>query len=140
MADILFPMQKWDGEFFVKTSLRDEGITYQLGHDCSTSCPNPVPGSRKFVVVDVSGYHHVAVNFCGCQEGKAAGAGDHHVQLLRARWFPATTTKPKTVFTFTVLDHFHQLTLQAKTNLYDFSKTLQRKTDNTSPYKKIVSS
>ncbi len=40
--------------------------------------------------------------------------------------------------TFEVLDAFHQLTLQAKTNMYDYLKMLQSRTDNTGTSREIV--
>ncbi|KAL1937896.1 hypothetical protein VTO73DRAFT_12789 [Trametes versicolor] len=51
-------------------------------------------------------------------------------QFLRADWFPATHTRPSTAFTIDVLKLFHELTLQAKTNTYDFYQSLLRVTDN----------
>lgn len=60
-------------------------------------------------------------------------------QLLRARWFPATFTRPRTAFTFDCLDTFHLLTLQGKTSLYDFYHTVLHKTDNMELQKPVVS-
>lgn len=39
--------------------------------------------------------------------------------------------RPKSGFTFDVLNTFHLLTLQGKVSAYDFYSTLQHKTDNT---------
>ncbi|OBZ73392.1 hypothetical protein A0H81_06621 [Grifola frondosa] len=50
---------------------------------------------------------------------------------MRAGWFPATTNRPATAFTFTLLSFLHELNLQSKANIYDFFRTLQRITDNT---------
>ncbi|KAH9895248.1 hypothetical protein C8Q73DRAFT_619173, partial [Cubamyces lactineus] len=55
---------------------------------------------------------------------------DQYVQLLREGWFPATTSRPATVFTFDLLATFQELNFQAKTNLHDYLKTLERLTDN----------
>lgn len=57
---------------------------------------------------------------------------------MRKKWFPATLIRPQTVFTFDLLDTFHELTLQGKGNLFDFYHTLLRKTDNAGIEKLIV--
>lgn len=60
-------------------------------------------------------------------------------QLLREGWFPATLSRPQTVFTFECLEFFHELTLQGKTSLYDFYHTLIRRSDNAGLSPTIVS-
>jgi hypothetical protein len=60
-------------------------------------------------------------------------------QLLREGWFPATLSRPQTVFTFECLETFHELTLQGKTSLYDFYYTLIRRSDNAGLSPTIVS-
>lgn len=60
-------------------------------------------------------------------------------QFLRADWFPATHTRPSTAFTIDVLKLFHELTLQAKTNTYDFYQSLLLVTDNSGTAKHPVS-
>ncbi|KAH7904648.1 hypothetical protein BJ138DRAFT_1018848, partial [Hygrophoropsis aurantiaca] len=52
-----------------------------------------------------------------------------YIQLLRVGWYPATTDRPQTVFTFDVLETFHDMTLQAKTPAFDFYTTMVHKTD-----------
>lgn len=52
-------------------------------------------------------------------------------QLMRAKWFPATIDRPRTAFTFDVLNHFHHLTLQGKTTPWDFYNAIVHETDNT---------
>ena len=61
------------------------------------------------------------------------------VQCMRLGWFPATTTRPSTVFAFEVLDEFHELNLQAKTNANDFYKSQERLTDNSGALEGLVS-
>ena len=51
-------------------------------------------------------------------------------QLLRFRLYPASILRPKTAFTFDLLDTFHKLSMQAKLNLYDFYNVVMQKTDN----------
>ena len=128
------PHQKWNGHFFEKAPLSTFGLRVQLGHD-GGCCSMPVPASSNFLVFDVSGAHQVNVDFCGCRPPYEL---DKRVQLLQKRWFPATTTRPQTVFTFECLDTFHELTLQGKTTLYDFYHVLLRKTDNANVNPSIV--
>lgn len=75
-------------------------------------------------MVDVSGVHAVCVRFCRCRF-----LGED-IQLLRYRWYPATSTKPQTVFTLDLLNTFHLLTLQGKLSAYDFYLSIERKTNN----------
>lgn len=66
------------------------------------------------------------IRFCSC----GTSVGDA-IQLLRIQWFPASFKKPRTAFTFAVLDQFHALTLQSKVAAYDFYLALERITNNT---------
>ena len=127
--------QKWNGNFFEKATLRSLGLRIQLGHD-GGCCSLPIPAASNFLVFDISGVHQVHVDFCGCRPIYEL---NKRVQLLQKQWFPATTTRPQTVFTFDCLDMFHELTLQGKTSLYDFYHVLLRKTDNASVRSSIVS-
>lgn len=76
------------------------------------------------------------VAFCDCPAPLAPPA--QPLQLLRAGWFPASTERPQTAFTFDVLDLFHKLTLQGKTTLYDFYHTLLHRSDNMALGKAVV--
>ena len=120
-----FCHQKWNGDFFDKVSLQSLGLCYQLGH-AGAPCPCPQPGPKNFLIFNVSGPHYVTINYCQCQDEPKSS----WVQLLHARWFPAVLQHPQTVFTFQCLENFHELTLQGKTNLYDYYHTLLRLSDN----------
>jgi hypothetical protein len=98
----------------------------QLGHG-GAKCPSPAAKPLSFTVVDISGIHSVEVVFCDCRQN---GIIPNHIQLLRAGWFPATFNRPQAVFTFQCLDFYHELTLQGKVPIYDFSRTLLRITDS----------
>ena len=74
---------------------------------------------------------------CGCAED--VDDLDHWRQLLRARWYPATTSRPTTAFTFRLLDLFQHLSLQSKANMYDLHKVLNRITDNSGTVRGWVS-
>jgi hypothetical protein len=78
-------------------------------------------------VVDLSGYHTVCVRFCRCSKN---GLLDPFRQLMRFHWYPASTRRPKTAFTYDLLDTYHKISLQGKLNLYDFYNAIMQKTDN----------
>ncbi len=83
----------------------------------------------------ITGPHRVTVDYCNCDNELVPG----YQQLLREKWFPATLTRPQTVFTFDCLEMFHELTLQGKTNLYDYYHSLLRRFDNAGRFSPIVS-
>ena len=126
VSQIHYSPQCWNGNFFVATSLKDLGLRVQLGHG-GQPCVSPSEGPKKFSVLDTSGIHYVAIDFCDCRTN---GLVPRRVQLLRAGWFPATFNRPQTVFTFRMLDAYHELTLQAKTALYDYYHTILHYSDN----------
>jgi hypothetical protein len=103
-------------------------MVVQLGHR-EPSCPCPGPVQKNFVVVDISGIHTIDIRFCACHD--TIGGSSSHIQLLRFRCFPSTITRPRSAFTFEVLNTFHLLTLQSKVSAYDFYSSLAHKTDNT---------
>ena len=88
------------------------------------------------MVFDITGVHHVSVDFCECPRDSFL---HRRTQLLHAGWFPATFNGPQTIFTFWLLDTFHELTLQGKTTLYDFYHMLLRQTDNAQLGKSVIS-
>ncbi|KAJ7923563.1 hypothetical protein B0H13DRAFT_1864713 [Mycena leptocephala] len=128
MSNPLHLINAWTGERFVKTSLKALGMRVQFGHPPAERCDNPVAGHRDFVVLHHNGIHEVAVDFCGCENSQSAGAFD--TQLLRGAWYPASEERPKTCITLVTLKKFHAETLQAKTTMYDFYRTLEHLTSN----------
>ncbi|KAI0039250.1 hypothetical protein FA95DRAFT_1612723 [Auriscalpium vulgare] len=121
----LHRVQRWNENFFEKYSLAEAGLCIQLGHD-NLSCPNPRPTTTNLTVIDTSGVHRVVVRFCDCGSLDTAKT---YVQCLRARWWPATVKRPRTVVTLRTCELFHALTLQGKMNAYDFWHGLSRVTD-----------
>ncbi|KAJ7479904.1 hypothetical protein FB451DRAFT_1395461 [Mycena latifolia] len=120
---------KWCELFFVKTSLTALGLRVQLRHAPCRRRPAPEAGHSEFVVLHSNGIHEVKVNFCRYE--RAIQAGSPEIQLLRAGWFLATDDRPRTCATLDVLNQFHQVTLQAKMNMYDYYGVLEKLTDNT---------
>ncbi|KAJ7485477.1 hypothetical protein FB451DRAFT_1392216 [Mycena latifolia] len=106
----LHKIQRWNGIFFVKSSLKDLGLRIQFSHPHGEACTVPHAGHIGFVRLT---------------------AGAPYIQLLRAGWYPATEDRPQTAVTFVCLDKFVLHTLQAKTTAYDFYSVLERFTNNT---------
>ena len=131
-------LKVWRHGFYQRTTLLELGYSFYISHE-HTSCPSAEPGQyHRILVIDLNGAHHLDVQFCACKE--APNWVDHYRQLLRMRWYPASFDRPKTAFTFDLLDTFHKLTLQGKLNLYDFYLSIMQKTDNCGRKKTIVSS
>lgn len=115
--------QEWTGTFFKRATLSALGLTICVSHP---GCPS----SRfvEFVIIDTTGVHEISVGFCGCYN-----APDLFIQLLRAKLFPATSRQPQTAFTFSLLELFQILNLEARTSAFDFVHALRRMTDATQP-------
>ena len=75
--------------------------------------------------------------FCACDP--TAPWDERYRQLLRMSWYPASFSRPRTAFSFDLLDTYHKLTLQGKLNLYDFYLGIIQKSDNQGRSKPIVS-
>lgn len=80
------------------------------------------------IMVDVTGVHHHRVRWCGCMD-----APDHHIQLLQMRLYPASSKRPRTIFTFGVLDHFYVDAMECKTAANNFFNKLRRLTSGAFP-------
>ncbi len=108
----------------------------QLGHRPGNRCYNPITASGDaFVVLDLHGIHQIGLDFCGCK-----GTVPTISQLLRHRWFPATSSDPRTAGTFRLLETFHLLSGQSKVSAFEFYTTMARKSDNTGTGQVKVSS
>ena len=126
----------WQDGFYQRTTLLKLGYSFYVSHE-HTPCPSADPGQyHRILVIDLNGAHHLDVQFCACIE--APNWVVNYRQLLRMRWYPASFDRPKTAFTFDLLDTFHKLTLQGKLNLYDFYISIMQKTDNCGRKKTIV--
>ena len=105
------------------TSRNSLGFEYQLGHN-GKPCPKPQK-PRTMVVIDRR-IHTVAYRYCACC---LVDPPDHVTQLLRNRWFPATTVDPETFATFEVLDFFRLGAVHANINAHNFIKVIEKQTD-----------
>ena len=146
-------VQLWNGKCFTKSSLFELGFTLHIGHH-GLPCPSNGDGmdlwedhfdeddmepstddlilitikGQSIVIVHSSGIFQHHINWCTCH-----GAAKKHIQLLREGLFPATTTSPKTAFTFDVLDHFYMDSHVCKTAAMSFFQKLCHFTNNAFP-------
>ncbi|KAI0648760.1 hypothetical protein C8Q79DRAFT_904587 [Trametes meyenii] len=117
----------WNNRYFSQVTLKSLGHRVQLGHEPGDVCPSPKPAfADDFVVLDLAGIFELGVDFCGCSH-----ALPHHIQIMRARWYPATTINPRTAASQRLLRHFHVLSTQSKISGWEFYTSLSRITDNT---------
>ena len=127
--------QYWQNGFFDRTSLRSLGFTCHLGHD-GDPCPTESP-PRDLIIIDMNGWHKVQVGFCTCDTNTPRS--ERYRQLLRMYWYPASFDRPRTAFSFDLLETYHKVSLQGKLNLYDFYLSIMQKSDNQGRSKIIVS-
>ncbi|KAJ7488629.1 hypothetical protein B0H11DRAFT_1720431 [Mycena galericulata] len=129
----LHKIEVWDPKegMFARTTLKTLGLRIQLGHGKRGKgrrglCVLPSTAvDDDFVVVTSNGIHEVGLNFCNCST-----AQPHDIQLMRARWYPATGKNPRTAGTFSVLRQYHLMALESKCSGSEFYNSLARETDN----------
>jgi hypothetical protein len=150
-------IQKWNGDWFERTTLHDIGYILKIGH-LGEGCPNfrkerlqemewdkgrkeggegspnlnesstaPVTPCN-FTVVDIGGVYTHTVEWCICQ-----GAPARWLQLLRMGLYPASITKPATAFTFRVLEYYQLDALECQTSASAFTAKLKRLTNKHHP-------
>lgn len=107
----------------------DLGLIVQLNHRRG-ACPSRSTSTHVLTVYDTNGDHQVRVSYCDCSHASTESGNTRVDQLFAQKWFPATWTQPRTVFTFGVLQQFHILNLQSKCNMYDFYRSLLRIRNN----------
>jgi hypothetical protein len=123
--------ERWNGDYFVRHDISDLDHVITLGHN-GNPCPcvdyKDLSNTRKFTLADVNGIHSTIIAFCKC-----ARAGGYADQLMAARVFPASVTRPTTGFTFSLLETFHLECLESKKSAYDYIEALRRRTNNAFP-------
>ncbi|KAG2111303.1 uncharacterized protein F5147DRAFT_573626, partial [Suillus discolor] len=151
-------ISQWTGSFFQETSLIKVGLHIHLAHD-GTPCPSSTDYSSDFfewsdtddnidddypegpfippvrdpdhpaiTVVDKSGVHSLSIWYCHCP-----GAISRDMQLFQAGLFPASCTRPKTAFTFSVLDDFLLDNLECGTSAMNYYSKIRRLTSSIFP-------
>jgi hypothetical protein len=125
-------VETWTGTYFTPLWLRDVGVAIYLGHQgqmCPSAVdfnpfadpdiwvdepeffgPNHIPrapgsvdenGNPIMVIVDRSGIHHIGVQPYSCPNAASVDR-----QLLETGIYPASQLRPKTGFTFALLDDY----------------------------------
>ncbi|EIW75289.1 hypothetical protein CONPUDRAFT_66284, partial [Coniophora puteana RWD-64-598 SS2] len=120
----LHRIQRWNGEFFERTTLGKLNLRLRVGHTGSGSCQTYE--SQTCTIIDTTGTHEIVVDFCGCPSSPS----DRVTKFLRSRLFPATTSEPQTAVTFRLLEFYHILAFESKASAYEVYHTLVRLTDN----------
>ena len=120
---ITYTPQKWNSRYFEECTLTSLGLVVKLEHNVDNACPHPTT-LHNLMVFNLSGAHRLVVKYCDCQRRVPK-----HVQLLRARWFPAMIERPSTAFAFNILNFFHKLQNHSKCNPYDFYNAIIQRTD-----------
>ncbi|KZV60207.1 hypothetical protein PENSPDRAFT_594339, partial [Peniophora sp. CONT] len=116
-ADLpLHRIETWVDGQWNKVTLRALGLAVHLGHPDGSACSQPQRTVGNFVVIHTNGVHEVKAVFCGCSHTFVPA----RTQLVRERWWPATTDKPQTAATFEALDTLDALGTCGKTNAYEF--------------------
>ncbi|TFY52380.1 hypothetical protein EVG20_g10575 [Dentipellis fragilis] len=100
-------LKKWNGTYYESYSLYEAGLVIQLRHD-GLPCPHPSANPTAMTIMDMSGIHKVNVRSCDCQRVSSAQL---YIQAVMGKLL------------------FHAMTLQAKTNVYDFYNGIVRVTD-----------
>jgi hypothetical protein len=156
-------IQRWNGNYFTRTTLHDQGHLIHLGHHGGT-CPSiedpwldlerDTLGANKVNllqdsldrnaidvledgsvnIVHTTGVFKHKVRWCQCPS-----APDKATQLFQMKLFPASHLRPETAFTFDVLDHFYIDAMECKTAAASFIKKLCRLTNNAFPHMVPVS-
>jgi len=90
---------------------------------------------KTTVVVDKSGVHSLVIKECRCP-----GALHYHLQLFQMGLFPSSFARPRTAFTFAVLDDFLLDNLECGTSAMNYYSKLRRLTSSVFPMSVPVSS
>ena len=85
--------------------------------------------ARMMTIVDTSGIHELPVVFCSCPN-----ANSEAVQLLDLGYYPASHRRPRTAFTFRVLDDFLLKNKECKISPRSYSTVLRRTTNSAFPH------
>lgn len=96
--------------------------------------PHQFGAPHMMVIVDITGVHELPVVFCSCPN-----ADTLDMQLLRMGFYPATARKPKTAFSFRVLDDFLLTNKECKTSAMNYWNKIRRTTNDIFPHMVPVS-
>ena len=101
---------------------------FQLGFSSSKPGKTDKDGNPIITIIDRSGMHEIGIRWYSCPN-----APEHNMQLMAAGLFLATFQRPKTAFTFRVLEEFHLDNLECKITPSQFFSHLRRLTNDEFP-------
>ncbi|KAF7294627.1 CxC2 domain-containing protein [Mycena indigotica] len=110
------------GTFWVKKTLQQIGLVYQLGHG-GFRCPFPDLRTHEMIVIDLPFIHKIDLRYCNCPHSRNA---NNVQQILRNAWYPATVLEPATCTTFRTLKAFRLFNVVGNLNVTDFITALER--------------
>ncbi|KAJ7665825.1 hypothetical protein DFH06DRAFT_1322977 [Mycena polygramma] len=94
----LHEIEKWNGNFWEKTTLRQVGFVYQMGHH-GGPCPAPDRKVASLIVITYSGVQRLHVRYCRCPDSEGM-AKSNAEQIKKNGWFPSTLRSPSVCCTF----------------------------------------
>ncbi|KAI1783871.1 hypothetical protein LXA43DRAFT_902761, partial [Ganoderma leucocontextum] len=158
----LHRVEFWTGTYFHPGFLRELGVQIHGGHQ-GAPCPSlgaypscelrpggpasgpPIPeescngaeeeeavmhrGDRPIVVVDLDGIHEISMTFCACPD-----APREDLQIVDLGYYPASTLRPRTIFSERVLDDFLLTNKECKTSARNYFNKLRRTTNPAFPH------
>ena len=114
--------------------LDDSGGDVFAEQDCLMDVSASAAGKTSAVVVDTSGVHIMTIRFCRCPDARTPDK-----QMFEMGIFPASFTRPKTAFTFSLLNDFILDNLECGTSAMNYYSKLRRITSRTFPHSVPVS-
>lgn len=122
------PNDYLDEDVIDEEALRDANGTMNL-EDFQPPKGVDGQGNPWITVVHTTGVHFLKAKFCRCPNALA-----RQFQLLDAGLYPATQRRPRTAFTFQVLDDFYIENLECKTPALNYYSKLRRLTSSLFPH------
>ncbi|KAG1838555.1 hypothetical protein F4604DRAFT_1572198 [Suillus subluteus] len=107
-----------------------EGVDWTENNPGVNTFTEPTSTTTPLIIIHSTGVFIHNVQWCHCP---GSSVHQQHLHLLKARLFPASTSRPRTAFTFDVLDHFLIDALECKTSAMSFFQKLRRLTNNAFP-------
>jgi hypothetical protein len=113
--------------------LNDDGFDPDDPTFGATPSDTQIGSGKVITFVHTNGFHHLPVYPCQCDQGPPL-----EEQLLEMELYPATSTDPSTVFTLSLLNHFHLMRVDSHLSTENYCRILQRQTNFVFPDKTPV--
>lgn len=116
------PEEWFNDSYFKRVTFDSLGLSLHCGHG-GKPCPEAPQSPNRMQIVDKNGAFTYDVYPCGCTDA------EFWEQLFAIKLFPQTYELPQTAFTFAVFKDFQILNFAAKTCLWEYWGSIQRRTD-----------